>query len=113
MFSCPTCPVGFSLPRLSISGDDLCGLLLAGLLHTSNFSFLLPLTTARCWRSRLDSYIYDYLVKRNLQNTAKAFQAESNVSSGPVGECYTMCCDRVLMMAPFLASGLVGSYLSA
>ncbi|KAL6626853.1 hypothetical protein ACP70R_030579 [Stipagrostis hirtigluma subsp. patula] len=33
---------------------------------------------------RLDSYIYDYLLKRNLQNTAKAFQAEVNVSSEPV-----------------------------
>ncbi|XP_035817502.1 transcriptional corepressor LEUNIG isoform X4 [Zea mays] len=32
----------------------------------------------------LDSYIYDYLLKRNLQNTAKAFQAESNVPSAPV-----------------------------
>ncbi|CAO2209671.1 unnamed protein product [Urochloa humidicola] len=33
---------------------------------------------------RLDSYIYDYLLKRNLQNTAKAFQAESNMPSAPV-----------------------------
>ncbi|XP_039808056.1 transcriptional corepressor LEUNIG-like isoform X8 [Panicum virgatum] len=32
----------------------------------------------------LDSYIYDYLLKRNLQNTAKAFQTESNVPSAPV-----------------------------
>ncbi|KAJ1282326.1 hypothetical protein BS78_03G043200 [Paspalum vaginatum] len=32
----------------------------------------------------LDSYIYDYLLKRNLQNTAKAFLAESNVPSTPV-----------------------------
>ncbi|RCV24923.1 hypothetical protein SETIT_5G125300v2 [Setaria italica] len=32
----------------------------------------------------LDSYIYDYLLKRNMQNTAKAFQAESNVPSDPV-----------------------------
>ncbi|PVH39412.1 hypothetical protein PAHAL_5G495300 [Panicum hallii] len=32
----------------------------------------------------LDSYIYDYLLKRNLYNTAKAFQAESNVPSAPV-----------------------------
>lgn len=78
------------------------GHFLSGLLHTSNFSFLLSLTTARCWRSRLDSYIYDYLLKRNMQNTAKAFQAESNVPSDPVGECYNiMCCDRVIMMAHF------------
>nr|XP_010925121.1 transcriptional corepressor LEUNIG isoform X2 [Elaeis guineensis] len=32
----------------------------------------------------LDVYIYDYLVKRNLQATAKAFQAEGKVSSDPV-----------------------------
>ncbi|TVU21572.1 hypothetical protein EJB05_31218 [Eragrostis curvula] len=32
----------------------------------------------------LDSYIYDYLLKRNLQNTAKAFEAEAQVSSAPV-----------------------------
>ncbi|GJN37314.1 hypothetical protein PR202_gb26252 [Eleusine coracana subsp. coracana] len=32
----------------------------------------------------LDSYIYDYLLKRDLQNTAKAFQAEAHVSSEPV-----------------------------
>jgi hypothetical protein len=30
-------------------------------------------------------YIYDYFVKRNLQATAKAFQAEGKVSSDPVG----------------------------
>ncbi|KAG6504184.1 hypothetical protein ZIOFF_036515 [Zingiber officinale] len=34
--------------------------------------------------TRLDVYIYDYLVKRNLQATAKAFQAEAKVSSDPV-----------------------------
>ncbi|KAF8400723.1 hypothetical protein HHK36_014023 [Tetracentron sinense] len=33
---------------------------------------------------RLDVYIYDYLVKRNLQASAKAFQAEGKVSSDPV-----------------------------
>ncbi|WOK95788.1 transcriptional corepressor LEUNIG-like isoform X2 [Canna indica] len=32
----------------------------------------------------LDVYIYDYLMKRNLQATAKAFQAEAKVSSDPV-----------------------------
>jgi hypothetical protein len=35
--------------------------------------------------NRLDVYIYDYFVKRNLQATAKAFQAEGKVSSDPVG----------------------------
>ncbi|KAJ6833027.1 transcriptional corepressor LEUNIG isoform X1 [Iris pallida] len=32
----------------------------------------------------LDVYIYDYLVKRNLRETAKAFQAEAKVSPDPV-----------------------------
>ncbi|XP_011621570.1 transcriptional corepressor LEUNIG isoform X4 [Amborella trichopoda] len=32
----------------------------------------------------LDVYIYDYLVKKNLQASAKAFQAEGKVSSDPV-----------------------------
>ncbi|ONM41111.1 Transcriptional corepressor LEUNIG [Zea mays] len=32
----------------------------------------------------LDVYIYDYFMKRNLQATAKAFQAEGKVSSDPV-----------------------------
>ncbi|EEE53974.1 hypothetical protein OsJ_00592 [Oryza sativa Japonica Group] len=32
----------------------------------------------------LDVYIHDYLLKRNLQSTAKAFQAEGSVSSDPV-----------------------------
>lgn len=35
--------------------------------------------------SRLDVYIYDYLVKRNLQNTAKAFMTEGKVAADPVG----------------------------
>uniref|UniRef100_A0A0E0C4R1 Uncharacterized protein n=1 Tax=Oryza meridionalis TaxID=40149 RepID=A0A0E0C4R1_9ORYZ len=33
---------------------------------------------------RLDVYIYDYFMKRNLQATAKAFQAEGKVSLDPV-----------------------------
>ena len=37
-------------------------------------------------KNRLDVYIYDYLVKRNLHTTAKAFQAEGKVSSDPVGK---------------------------
>lgn len=36
--------------------------------------------------TRLDVYIYDYLMKRKLQATAKAFQAEAKVSSDPVGK---------------------------
>uniref|UniRef100_M4F7J0 LisH domain-containing protein n=1 Tax=Brassica campestris TaxID=3711 RepID=M4F7J0_BRACM len=34
--------------------------------------------------NRLDVYIYDYLVKRDLKATAQAFQAEGKVSSDPV-----------------------------
>ncbi|CAJ1944384.1 unnamed protein product [Sphenostylis stenocarpa] len=34
--------------------------------------------------NRLDLYIYDYLVKRQLHATARVFQAEGNVSTGPV-----------------------------
>ncbi|KAG8065232.1 hypothetical protein GUJ93_ZPchr0004g39944, partial [Zizania palustris] len=32
----------------------------------------------------LDVYIYDYLLKRNLQATAKAFMAEGKVAADPV-----------------------------
>ena len=39
-----------------------------------------------CCITRLDVYIYDYLVKRNLQTSAKAFQAEGKVSLDPVGK---------------------------
>lgn len=35
---------------------------------------------------RLDVYIYDYLLKRNLHASAKAFQAEGKVSTDPVGK---------------------------
>lgn len=45
-----------------------------------------------CFVSRLDVYIYDYLVKRNLQASAKAFRAEGKVSSDPVGECLIGAC---------------------
>lgn len=34
---------------------------------------------------RLDVYIYDYLLKRNLHTTAKAFMAEGKVAADPVG----------------------------
>ena len=40
---------------------------------------------------RLDVYIYDYLLKRNLQTTAKAFMAEGKVAADPVGECVPRC----------------------
>ena len=34
---------------------------------------------------RLDVYIYDYLVKKKLHNTAKSFMTEGKVSPDPVG----------------------------
>lgn len=38
------------------------------------------------WCNRLDVYIYDYLMKRKLHASAKAFQAEGKVSTDPVGK---------------------------
>ena len=38
--------------------------------------------------NRLDVYIYDYLMKRKLNATAKAFQAEGKVSTDPVGRAW-------------------------
>jgi len=37
-------------------------------------------------RNRLDVYIHDYLIKRQLHATARVFQAEGNVLTGPVGK---------------------------
>lgn len=43
---------------------------------------------------RLDVYIHDYLVKRDLKASKQAFQAEGKVSSNPVGEYIrTRCWD--------------------
>ncbi|KAJ4982064.1 hypothetical protein NE237_032901 [Protea cynaroides] len=47
-------------------------------------SNLTPPKFFRCGYNLLDVYSYDYLVKRNLQASAKAFQAEGKVSSDPV-----------------------------
>lgn len=38
--------------------------------------------------NRLDVYIYDYLVKRKLHSSAKAFQAEARVSADPAGKTF-------------------------
>lgn len=35
---------------------------------------------------RLDVYIYDYLMKRKLHASAKAFQEEGKISTDPVGK---------------------------
>jgi len=49
-------------------------------------------------------------LKRNLQNTAKAFQTESNVPSAPVGECYNiMCCDPIVIFS--IDGAILGSEL--
>lgn len=36
--------------------------------------------------ARLDVYIYDYLVKKKLHNTAKSFMTEGKVAPDPVGK---------------------------
>lgn len=41
-----------------------------------------------CLNCRLDVYIHDYLVKRDLKASAQAFQAEGKVSSDPVGKMF-------------------------
>ncbi|RWW01804.1 hypothetical protein GW17_00035138 [Ensete ventricosum] len=52
--------------------------------------------------TRLDVYIYDYLMKRDLQAAAKAFQAEAKVSSDPVGRLQTpsslVCIGLILLI---------------
>ncbi|KAF8389031.1 hypothetical protein HHK36_025716 [Tetracentron sinense] len=48
------------------------------------FGFFFWLSDLGFVANGLDVYIYDYLVKRNLQASAKAFQAEGKVSSDPV-----------------------------
>lgn len=37
---------------------------------------------------RLDVYIYDYLVKKELHATAKSFMTEGKVAPDPVGNGY-------------------------
>ena len=48
-----------------------------------------------CEIFRLDVYIHDYLVKRDLKASAQAFQAEGKVSSDPVGELHR---NKVVML---------------
>lgn len=62
------------------------------LIWTSDdFFFFSPIF----WDDRLDVYIYDYLMKRKLHNTAKSFQAEGQVSTDPVGKnSYKIRSDR-------------------
>lgn len=56
-------------------------------------------------------YIYDYFVKRNLQATAKAFQAEGKVSSDPVGTPLEQSQCGFLTWFGFCA-GIVAKFLS-
>jgi hypothetical protein len=51
-------------------------------------------------RCRLDVYIHDYLVKRNLQASAKAFSNEGKVSSDPVGMFYPPSHDHHIFKLP-------------
>lgn len=39
---------------------------------------------------RLDVYIYDYLLKRNLHASAKAFMTEGKVAADPVGKKFLL-----------------------
>ena len=57
-------------------------------LYQFGFLYLYCFTIWLVWSlyNRLDVYIYDYLMKRKLHSTAKAFQAEGKVSSDPVGK---------------------------
>jgi len=54
---------------------------------------------------RLDVYIYDYLVKRNLQASAKAFLNEGKVSSDPVGTYFFSPCflDKKFPLLPTIS----------
>lgn len=49
-------------------------------------SFIYLKHVCRLSYNRLDVYIHDYLVKRDLKATAQAFLAEGKVSSDPVGK---------------------------
>jgi len=49
------------------------------------FVYLLPYFFLMLF-CRLDVYIYDYLMKRKLHATAKAFVAEGKVATDPVGK---------------------------
>lgn len=43
---------------------------------------------------RLDVYIYDYLMKKELHATAKSFMTEGKVAPDPVGNEYTNIAER-------------------
>jgi len=70
----------------------LCGSLIAItyyfiiVLSTFLISFFLFLSILGGLGNRLDLYIHDYLMKRQLHASARVFQAEGNVSTGPVGK---------------------------
>ncbi len=55
---------------------------------------------------RLDVYIYDYLVKRNLQASAKAFLNEGKVSSDPVGMLSVLPSVVVVVVAAILNANI-------
>lgn len=54
--------------------------------------------------SRLDVYIYDYLLKRDLHATAKAFMAEGKVAEDPVGNnvLRAVCCLNLLFLFSYV-----------
>ena len=58
--------------------------------HFSNYKILFffcsPSLLCLLGVCRLDVYIYAYLVKKKLHNTAKSFMTEGKVSPDPVGK---------------------------
>lgn len=71
------------------------------------YCHLLSSVTIKCWFNgltlkffsfgfiilpRLDVYIYDYLLKKKLNNTAKSFMTEGKVSPDPVGKISICLC---------------------
>ena len=74
----------------AIIAEELCILMPVIMLCWSSYSstdrFLGLFHFSVPFLFRLDVYIYDYLVKRKLDASAKAFQAEGKVSTDPVGK---------------------------
>lgn len=50
-----------------------------------------------CFLFRLDVYIHDYLLKRKLHASAKAFMTEGKVATDPVGNIFT---DQIKVQFP-------------
>lgn len=55
------------------------------MLNLLNLCFFFGWVSFSC--GRLDVYIHDYLLKRKLHASAKAFMTEGKVATDPVGKC--------------------------